>query len=226
MNVNLALLPLKKSLNSAKSLFRWCLKCTARGVRIAHGVALSNTKLNDYANIAHHAELSDAVVGKRTSVGRYTKVRNADIGSYCSVSWDVTIGAVRHPMDHPSTHAFSYRSQFGIVDANRDLSHERVKIGNDVWVGCGSIIMPGVRVGDGAVIGAGAVVTKDVAPYSVVSGVPARHMKLRFEPEMITRLEALRWWDWDDEKLKEHIEFFQQPLDESTFSKLLEKGEQ
>ena len=77
-------------------------------MRIAHGVSLSNTKLNDFANIAHHAELSDAVIGKRTSVGRYTKVRNADIGSYCSISWNVTIGAVGHPMDHPSTHAFSY----------------------------------------------------------------------------------------------------------------------
>ena len=224
MNIKLVTLPLRKCLNNTMSLFLWCLKCTARGVRIAHGVTLSKTKLSDYANIAHHAELSDAVVGKRTSVGRYTKVRNADIGSYCSISWDVTIGAVGHPMDHPSTHAFSYRSQFGIVDANIDLGHERVKIGNDVWVGCGAIIMPGVQVGDGAVIGAGSVVTKNVAPYSIVSGVPARHMKLRFEPEMIARLEELRWWDWDDDRLKECITFFQRPLDESTFSQLLEEG--
>ena len=223
MNIKLAILPLKKSLNSVTSLFRWCLKCSTRGVRIAHGVSLSNTKLNDFANIAHHAELSGAVIGKRTSVGRYTKVRNADIGSYCSISWNVTIGAVGHSMDHPSTHAFSYRSQFGIVDANRDLGHARVKIGNDVWIGCDAIIMPGVQVGDGAVIGAGAVVTKDVVPYSVVSGVPARLMRYRFDRETIEALESLSWWDWDDTTLRSRISFFSEPLSKEALEALIKE---
>ncbi|MCF6413940.1 hypothetical protein I7648_09565 [Collinsella tanakaei] len=121
MSLELALRPVAQRLKSAARSLSWRLRCKEKGVRVATRVALSRVSCGPYANIAHDAELSDVELGKRTSVGRYTKIRDASIGSYCSISWDVTIGAVSHPMDRPSSHAFSYRSQFGIVERDESL---------------------------------------------------------------------------------------------------------
>ncbi len=75
-------------------------------------------------------------------------------------------------------------------------------IGNDVWIGYEAVIMPGVKIGDGAVIGTRAVVTKDVPPYTIVGGVPAKPIRRRFDDATVEKLEALRWWDWDEDRLK------------------------
>lgn len=221
MSLELAFRPVAQRLKSAVRSLSWRLGCKERGVRIANRVVLSRVSCGPYVNIAHDAELHDVELGKRTSVGRYTKIRDASIGSYCSISWDVTIGAVSHPMDRPSSHAFSYRSQFGIVERDESLRGvTHVRIGNDVWIGCGVIVMPGVSIGDGAVVGAGAIVTKDVEPYSVVSGVPARLMRYRFDRETIETLESLDWWDWDDATLRSRISFFREPLSKETLEAL------
>lgn len=86
----------------------------------------------------------------------------------------------------------------------RTLDGALVRIKNDVWIGDKAIIMNGVTIGNGAIIGAGAIVTKDVDDYSIVIGVPAKHLKYRFPPEIIARLLATRWWELDDEFLKQH----------------------
>lgn len=78
-------------------------------------------------------------------------------------------------------------------------------IGNDVWIGYEAVVMSGVKIGDGAIIGTRAVVTKDVPPYTIVGGVPARPIRKRFDDAVIERLEALRWWDWDEEKIRRSI---------------------
>ena len=131
---------------------------------------------------------------------------------YCSISFDVIIGAVSHPMDFISTHAFTYRKQFDIVEEDIMLKHPITNIGNDVWIGCGAIILSGVTIGDGAIIGAGAVVTKDVEPYTIVAGVPAKVLKTRFEKEISDKLIKLKWWELEDEKLKKAIKLFQKPI--------------
>lgn len=177
-------------------------------ISIAKHVDLQNVKLEPYVNIAHHAQVGDATVGKRSSIGRFSKVRYAEIGRYCSISWDVTIGAIEHPLHALSTHAFPYRKRFGLCDKDRQIEHRTVVIGNDVWIGCGAIIMPGVEIGDGAVVGAGSVVTHPVAPYEIVGGSPARHISWRFPKQTIELLEKLRWWDAPDTFLREHIEAF------------------
>ncbi len=83
---------------------------------------------------------------------------------------------------------------------------ERTYIGNDVWIGCGSMILSGVHVGNGAVIGIGAVVTKNVKPYSIVVGVPAKCLRKRFTDDIIEKVQKLSWWEWDDIKLKSNLE--------------------
>ena len=82
-------------------------------------------------------------------------------------------------------------------------------IGNDVWIGYEAVIMPGVKIGNGAIIGTRAVVTKDVPPYTIVGGVPAKPIRKRFDDATIEKLEALRWWDWDEEKIKRNISVIQ-----------------
>ena len=182
------------------------------GDTIAEHVYLTNVSLAEYVNVAHHAEIASSSIGKRTSVGRYTKIRDAKIGSYCSISWDVTIGATAHRLDHSSTHAFWYRSQFGLADENLFLPASEVTVGNDVWIGCGAILMPGITIGDGAVVGAGSVVTKDVPPYTVIAGAPAKPLKSRFDSDVAMRLRKTEWWNWSDALLTESMPLFSEPL--------------
>lgn len=88
---------------------------------------------------------------------------------------------------------------------------KRINVGNDVWIGIGAIIKSGVIIGDGAVIGAGAVVTKDVRPYEIVAGNPAKHIRFRFDEEIINELLELRWWDFSEDKLSVLAEFVREP---------------
>lgn len=178
------------------------------------------SELADYSFVAHHAEISGSTIGKRTSVGRYTKIQKSDIGAYCSISWDVTIGALSHPIDRISGHAFSFRKNFGIVDKDLIKNDARTVIGNDVWIGCGVIIRSGVQVGDGAVIGAGAVVLKDVEPYEVVAGVPAKRLRYRYENEIMERLKKIKWWEFSDDILKDNINLFQESVTYDIIEKL------
>lgn len=189
---------------------RWL--CKRKNVALGSHVEISGVNFGRYARIAHHAQISHSNIGLRTSIGRFAKINNAQIGKYCSISWDVTIGATQHPMTHPSTHAFWYRSQFGLCDNDVSPVVEVTKIGNDVWIGCNVVIMPGVAVGDGAIVGAGSIVTKDVEPYAVVAGSPAKKLKMRFSSDEVAKLKELQWWDWPDEKIREHYDFFSQPL--------------
>lgn len=151
-------------------------------------------------------------------VGAYTYFRGGDIGSlarigrFCSVAPDVVIGPGNHPTHFLSSHPFQYgASGFGYWKDFREFSTEVTLpkdtlkkaplIGNDVWIGTRVFIGRGVSIGDGAVIAAGSVVTRDVMPYEVVGGVPARHMKFRFDPETIKQLKQIAWWNYDPSSL-------------------------
>ena len=193
-------------------LCRGKTKLKRSGVSIGRSTDLNFADLGDFANVAHHAEISNSTIGKRTSIGRFTKIRDANIGSYCSISWNVTIGAVSHPMTHLSSHAFWYRSQFGIVDSDRSMPSNPVFIGNDVWIGCDVVVMPGVKIGDGAVIGANSVVTKDVPEFTVVAGSPAKVLRQRFDDCVVNEIDRIRWWDWSDEVLRQNVDLFRQPI--------------
>jgi acetyltransferase-like isoleucine patch superfamily enzyme len=180
--------------------------------RIHPSAAIANSEFGHWSAAASYSRVSHSVLGRYTSIGRSTKVTHADIGSFCSISWDVTINAVLHPMDRLTTNAFAYVPEVGGFVGERTQRHERVQIGNDVWIGAQAIIMPGVRIGDGAVIGAGSIVTRDVEAYEVVAGNPAKTLRWRFDEELRDELLKLRWWDWSDDEIGENIRFFQKPL--------------
>lgn len=125
------------------------------------------------------------------------------IGAFCAIAPDTLIyGQADHPLHSPSS--FPFRSEFFMADAipAEPLTRGPVRIGNDVWVCSRAIILSGVSIGDGAVVGAGAVVARDVPPYAVVAGNPARIMRYRFSPEIIARMLEIRWWDWPDDRIK------------------------
>ena len=178
---------------------------------IAKNVNINNSKIDEYVNIAHPADILNSFIGKRTSIGRYSKIRYSNIGSYCAISWDTTIGADHHPTNRISGSAAFFQKRFGLV--NQDYSKGEVLttiIGNDVLIGCNVVIKSGVKVGSGAIIGSGAVVVSDVCPYEVVGGVPAKHIGWRFDEVIRTKLLESNWWNWDDKKIIEKLEFFQE----------------
>jgi chloramphenicol O-acetyltransferase type B len=125
------------------------------------------------------------------------------IGDYCSIAHDVEIllgGEHRH--DWVTTFPFNVLWPSARHLTGHPRSKGDVVIGNDVWIGAGAIIMSGVAIGDGAVVAARAVVTKDVAPYAMVAGNPARAIRKRFDDDTIRRLLRIRWWDWDEERIR------------------------
>lgn len=166
-------------------------------------------------------EILDNTHVEYTSLGDYSylgpncTVADARVGKFCAIAASVRIGAPNHPMDRPSLHRFTYCPEYYSADATRDAGFfanrrdDVVTIGNDVWIGHGAIVLPGVSVGDGAVLAAGAVVSRDVAPYSIVGGVPAKLIRPRFPAEIATRLARIAWWDWPFETIIERLGDFQ-----------------
>ena len=132
---------------------------------------------------------------------------HVEIGKYCSFAYGVTIMASgEHNYRAVATYPFSAR--FDDDEITDTFTKGPVRIGNDVWICAKATILSGVTVGDGAVIAAGAVVTKDVPPYAIVAGVPARVVKFRFPPEVVARLLEIRWWDWSAVTIRERKKEF------------------
>lgn len=153
-------------------------------------------------------------IGDYSYFAGYNQVYYATIGKFCSVASFARINTTNHPTyDRIAQHHFTYRSKrFGFGEDDAEFFTQRkdkaVTIGNDVWIGHNAIIMPDVNIGNGAVVGAGAVVTRNVEPYSVVAGVPARKVKMRFPDDLVVKIEQTKWWDWDYQTIKERLSDF------------------
>jgi len=130
----------------------------------------------------------DCSVGAYTYINSYSLITRATIGRYCSIGNFVSIGPGEHDLAKLSTSGYFYDDKY------QELTKKDCVIGNDVWIGNYAIVKRGVTVGDGAVIGAHAVVTKDVPPFAVMAGVPAKIIKMRFSIETAARLNESRWW--------------------------------
>jgi len=158
-----------------------------------------------------------AEIAKNTKIGSFSYINKGttifygtSIGKYCSIGKNCEIGVIDHPMDWLSTSPIQYKihKQFPYY---KEFSEEfpqikktyplKTLIGNDVWIGSLVIIKRGITIGDGAVIGAGSIVTKDVPPYAIVAGVPAKIIRYRFKEDIIKELLALKWWNIEFKKL-------------------------
>lgn len=144
--------------------------------------------------------------------------RGTRVGDWCSVGRDLIVRRRNHPIERVTQHPFFYHGDFGVIDQNSTEPNEAnpLVIGHDVWIGDRVTILSDCRhIGNGAVIAAGAVVTKDVAPYAIVGGVPARPLRDRFPPEIQAHLEAARWWELRPDALAQVRPMLLRPLTEA-----------
>jgi phosphonate metabolism protein (transferase hexapeptide repeat family) len=166
--------------------------------------------LGAWTEVMRGCSVIESVLGDYSYLAGDNQVIYSTIGKFCSVASGVRLNPGNHPMQRVTQHHMTYRrAAYGFGDNDAAFFDWRrahlVTIGHDVWIGHNAVVMPGVTIGTGAVIGSGAVVTRDVAPYQIVVGVPARPLRFRFRPEVITGLLRSAWWDWPHEVLAERL---------------------
>lgn len=182
-------------------------------------IVSANTKVDKTAYIYRCVKAKGSVIGAHTYIAANTEIENAEIGKFCSIADHCRIGMSGHSLDYLSTSPIFTQTVNALQERwieNDILEHksedERAYIGNDVWVGSHVLINGGVHVGDGACIAAGAVVVKDVPPYAIVGGIPAKLIRYRFSQDIIEKLEKLQWWYLPIEVLKKNIHLFQSDI--------------
>jgi phosphonate metabolism protein (transferase hexapeptide repeat family) len=186
-------------------------RLTSPEPRIHPTAELKACRLGRYAAVGERVILREVTLGDFSYFERHAEAIYTTIGRFCSIAANTRINALDHPLERLTTHKISYRPNeyfryLGVDQDFRDRRRERqVTLGHDVWIGHGAVVLPGVSIGNGAVVGANAAVAKDVAPFTVVAGVPARPLRPRFSPATVARIEALAWWDWPLEKLYEAV---------------------
>lgn len=171
--------------------------------------------------ISSGSNIDCSSIGYATYIGKNSFLPNCQIGAYCSIAHNVQLLAFTHPSsEFVSTHPsfFSIQKQAGFTYVENQLFDEIlyfnksdkivVKIGNDVWIGANVTIIGGIEIGDGAIIAAGSVVTKNVRPYELVGGVPAKHIKWRFNEGEIEFLAKFKWWEMDKDWISNHSKYF------------------
>ena len=173
-------------------------------------------RIDPTARVLQRSNLIDVTMGRYSYMGAANSLNNVTIGSFCSIASYCAIGGGDHPLDYASSSPVFLKGKnvFGLNLGELPFDESKpVMIGNDVWIGEACFISAGVTIGDGAVVGAHSIVTRDVEPYSIVAGSPAREIRKRFPDDVVEGLLALEWWDWDDERLKSHSKLFDDPRD-------------
>jgi acetyltransferase-like isoleucine patch superfamily enzyme len=177
--------------------------------------------LGNYNVLFSNVVVLDSSIGDHTYVQKDTLIQKAVIGRFCSISIGVKIGLGQHPTHHVSTHPSFFSSSpplarvFSTTDTFSPI--KKTVIGHDVWIGINALVMDGIAIGTGAIVAAGAVVTKDVPDYAIVAGVPAKIIKYRFDEETRTKLMKTQWWSRTDDWLisyckqfSDHIRFLEE----------------
>lgn len=176
--------------------------------------AITDSTFGAYVEIGQGSRVAHSTFGDYSYCDRYADIANAQIGKFSNIAAFSRIGATDHPLHTAACHHFLYRSDDYWDDADRDATffaqrQSRIAhIGHDTWIGAGAMIKPEVTLGHGAVVAAGAVVTKDVAPYTIVAGTPATKLRDRQPADIAERLVDLAWWDWSHDALRGALKDF------------------
>ena len=190
----------------------------------------SEKQLGCEPSIHRTASVRASTFGKFCEVGARTKVAESSFGDYayvvndsdiiyttvgkfCSIAAHTRINPGNHPLERVALSHFTYRSSsYGLGQDDPEFfdwrRSFRCVMGNDVWIGHGAVVLPGVKLGHGAAVGAGAVVSRDVPPFAIVVGTPAKILRYRFAPEIIAALERIAWWDWTHDQLRLGLQDF------------------
>lgn len=201
---------LNRKLNPLRDL-RYILSRILKRLRPA---AVRNSFIHRTSKIEPGSQVVSSEFGRHSYCGYDCIFLNVSVGSFCSISDNVVVGGSNHPMHFVSTspvflsHRDSVKEKFSRFEY---LDLPRTWIGNDVWLGYGCRVRAGVKIGHGAVVAMGSVVTKDVPPYSVVGGNPAQVLRTRFSEEVIEKLLSTEWWHLSDEELGRWAIWFDDP---------------
>ncbi|MBY6082286.1 LbetaH domain-containing protein [Ruegeria arenilitoris] len=169
---------------------------------------ITGSSFGAFVEIGAGTRVTNSVFGDYTYCDRTCDIANARIGKFANIASFTRIGATDHPIEKASLHHFHYRSADYWDDAEDDAdwfarrAGRLAQIGHDTWIGHAAIIKPEVTIGHGAIVASGAIVTKDVPPYTIVGGVTAHPIRRRFPEHVAERMMALAWWDWDNARLR------------------------
>jgi len=173
-----------------------------------------NSRFGRYTEVGRGSVILNSELGDYSYCGTGCDIANTSIGKFSNIASNVRIGPTDHPLHTASLHHFMYRSSWYWEDTEDDAAFfkarasRRTTIGHDTWIGHGAIIKPDVKIGHGAVVAAGAIVTKDVAPYTIVGGVTAGVIRERQPRDIAERLIDLAWWDWPHEQIRAALDDF------------------
>lgn len=189
-------------------------RLTADAPFIHADCSIEDASFGAFVEIGQGSRIAHSTIGDYSYCDRYADIANTTLGKFANIAAFVRIGATDHPMEKASLHHFHYRSASYFDDAADDaawFAHRqtrRTMIGHDTWIGHGAQVRPEVTIGHGAVIAGGAIVTRDVAPYMIVAGIPAAPLRARFSDAVAERMLALAWWDWPHDRLRAALDDF------------------
>lgn len=189
--------------------YYWC-----KLVKKLRGSAIKNSIIHATSKVESGSQIVNSVFNKHSFCGYDCDIINTEIGSFCSIANNVKIGGGMHPISWVSMSPVFYSGRDSVKAKLSEFDREpvlRTVVGSDVWIGESVIVKQGVTIGHGAVVGMGSIVTKDVAPYSIVGGNPARLIKMRFDQHIIEKMLNSKWWEMDENKLKKHAEYIKDP---------------
>ena len=173
--------------------------------------AILNSHIHKTSKVCSGSHLVNVKMGKYSDIGYDCTIINTQIGAFCSLGSHIVIGGASHTIDWVSTSPVFNENKDHLkkkFSLHKFELETKTTIGNDVWIGDRALIKAGVNVGDGVIIGMGSVVTKDIPPYEIWAGNPAKFIKKRFSNEEIIEFLKMNWWNWDDQKIELYAEYF------------------
>lgn len=183
-------------------------------LRKSRGRAIRSSSISSLSKVESGTTVINSSFGPHSFCGYDCFFVNCEVGRYCSIAGRVIVGGARHPIEYVSTSPvfLAHKESISTKFSRHDYQWEaRTVIGHDVWIGEGALVKGGVTIGTGAIIGMGSVVTKDVPPYAIFAGNPARLIRYRFSDDVIDGLLKSEWWLYSDEKLRAAAPLFTDP---------------
>ncbi len=182
------------------------------GSSVGDQTIIRKSSLGEQVEIGRRNTIDNCSIGNGTYTCEFTIMKYATIGKYCAISWNVSVGGANHDIHRLAVTPVQRVLQEKVTEIYPSFQNEGCHIGNDVWLAAGCHVLRNVTIGNGAVIGANSVVTKDIPPYAIAVGSPAKVVCYRFSKEIIEKLQEIQWWDFPPKLLRECKDIFTHDL--------------